>query len=145
MSHRAAIVLLQDGMIALIERYKNGDHYFTFPGGHVEAGESPEKAAIRETKEELGLEVVIQKEFARMRWRGNWQQYYLVEARGGNFGDQQGPEMQRSVQESGSYQPTWVPVGELLAIPLRPRQVAELVEKNLRKGWPEGPVELVEE
>ena len=61
MSYRAAIILLQDDQIALIERHRAGQHYFTFPGGHVEPGETPEQAAVRETKEELGMDVTIQR------------------------------------------------------------------------------------
>ncbi len=59
MSYRAAILLLQDNKIALIERHRQGLHYFTFPGSHVDEGETPEQAAIRETLEELGLEVTL--------------------------------------------------------------------------------------
>ena len=61
MSYRAAVVLLQDDKIALVERHRAGLHYFTFPGGHVEPGETPEQAAVRETREELGLDVSIQR------------------------------------------------------------------------------------
>ncbi|HEY5158219.1 MAG TPA: NUDIX domain-containing protein, partial [Anaerolineales bacterium] len=69
MSYRAAILLLQDDKIALIERQRAGLHYFTFPGGHVEEGETPEQAAVREAAEELGLQVVIKKMLVRMGWQ----------------------------------------------------------------------------
>lgn len=144
MSHRAAVFLFQGDKIALIERHKQGVHYFTFPGGHVEAGESLEEAAVRETKEELGLDVVVQREAARMNWRGHWQHYFLVVTRGGIFGEGNGPEMSRSVQESGTYHPTWLPVSALLEQPVRPREVAELVLRCSETGWLEAPVVLTE-
>ena len=81
MSHRAAIFLVEDGRIALIERYKQGVHYFTFPGGHVEAGESPQEAAVREAKEELGLDVRLKRKLpacsggdagSTTTWRRAW-------------------------------------------------------------------------
>lgn len=39
--------------VALIE---DPWHNFTFPKGHIEKGEKPEEAALRETAEELGVE-----------------------------------------------------------------------------------------
>ncbi len=93
MSYRAAIVLLRDNKVALIERYRAGMHYFAFPGGHVEPGESPEEAAVREAKEELGLDVSIQRLLAEIWWRDRPQYYYLVEAKGGEFGSGTGEEM----------------------------------------------------
>jgi len=144
MSHRAAIFLVEDGRIALIERYKQGAHYFSFPGGHVEAGESPLEAAVREAKEELGLDVRLIREIAHMFWRGRWQHYYLAERLGGTFGLGDGPEMYRPVEVSGTYHPTWLSVEELTSQPVRPPEVAEKVRGWALEGWPENSV-IVEE
>ncbi len=48
--------------IVLIER-KNPPYGFALPGGFVEYGESPEKAVLREIKEETGLDAEIVKQF----------------------------------------------------------------------------------
>jgi 8-oxo-dGTP pyrophosphatase MutT (NUDIX family) len=53
----AAIVTSKHGV--LVERRHDGRPLWTFPAGEIEPGESPEDAAIRETKEETGLQVVI--------------------------------------------------------------------------------------
>ena len=51
-------VIIREGKIALIKRGNEpGKGKWSIPGGHVELGETPEEAVVRETKEETGLEV----------------------------------------------------------------------------------------
>lgn len=54
----ASVALVRDGKVLLIKRalapYQN---LWTFPGGRMEAGETPEQCAIREVQEELGLTI----------------------------------------------------------------------------------------
>ena len=56
---RARIVLIEHGRVALIRRDRDGQTDFFFPGGGVEAGETPEEAARREAVEKLGVEVEL--------------------------------------------------------------------------------------
>ena len=55
-----AIVIYKDGdrCKILLVRNHNGRNY-SFPKGHVESGESEKQAAIREVKEETGLDIEI--------------------------------------------------------------------------------------
>jgi 8-oxo-dGTP diphosphatase len=51
-------VIVADGKLLLIRRRKReGDLLWALPGGAIEAGETPEEAAVRETVEETGLVV----------------------------------------------------------------------------------------
>ncbi len=44
--------------VFLIHQYGSaGDVYWTFPKGHAEGNESPEEAAVRELKEETGIDL----------------------------------------------------------------------------------------
>jgi len=144
MSYRAAVVLIEDEKIALIERHRQGRHYFTFPGGHVDPGETPEQAAVRETAEELGLQVVIQRLLAEIWWHEKPQYYFLVQTIGGTFGTGTGEELIRPLPIKGTYQPLWTPVRDLLDLPVQPREMAELVVRSLKEGWPEEPVVIPE-
>ena len=47
------VLVVQDGRFLCGTRLKDGS--VSGPGGHIEAGESPEDAAIRETREEFGI------------------------------------------------------------------------------------------
>jgi ADP-ribose pyrophosphatase YjhB (NUDIX family) len=50
-------VVERDGRYLLVEEYAMGKRVLNLPGGHIESGESPEQATIRETLEETGCSV----------------------------------------------------------------------------------------
>ena len=56
-----AIITNSQGQILLIERHHAGKHYFVLPGGHIDQGETPEQAVVREVREETGLTVTVDK------------------------------------------------------------------------------------
>ena len=82
---RAAVVVLQDGKIALLERNRRGTRYFVFPGGGIDKGETPEQAAAREADEELGLQVTIVRLVAEVSYHGMPQYFFLAEAHRGRL------------------------------------------------------------
>jgi 8-oxo-dGTP diphosphatase len=54
----AAAVIVRSSRVLLVRRaIEEGDLRWQFPAGKLEAGESPEQAAVRETEEETGLTV----------------------------------------------------------------------------------------
>lgn len=55
-----ALILNQDGLMLLAKSQKCREKYTVF-GGHVELGESMEEAIIREVKEEVGVDVSVEK------------------------------------------------------------------------------------
>lgn len=52
-----AIIAVGGKVLMIRRREREGKLLWAFPGGGIEAGESPEQAAVRETAEEVGLEV----------------------------------------------------------------------------------------
>ena len=139
---RAGIVLIQQNKVALIERHRAGLHYFVFPGGGVDEGESPEEAAVREAMEELGVEVSIKQKVAEVQLGQKSRQiYFLVEQTGGEFGTGVGEEYTDSDPDSaeeGIYMPIWMPIDELLHHKnIHPADVAKLVVRSIEEGWKE--------
>jgi 8-oxo-dGTP pyrophosphatase MutT (NUDIX family) len=137
---RAGVVLIEDNKVALIERHRAGLHYFVFPGGGVDDGESPAQAAVREAMEELGTEVVIKQKVAEIHiGRKSRQVYFLVEQTSGEFGTGIGEEYTDSDPndpEEGIYVPIWMPIDELLLHEkIYPAAVARLVVKSVQEGW----------
>lgn len=53
----SVIPILDDGSVVMVKQYRHpvGAEVWEFPAGHIEPGETPEFAAIRELKEETGF------------------------------------------------------------------------------------------
>ncbi|CAN7361491.1 NUDIX domain-containing protein [Rossellomorea sp. LjRoot5] len=53
MFHRAGIILIENGSLAVIKRIRNGCVYYVIPGGGMEGGGTGIETAIREAKEDF--------------------------------------------------------------------------------------------
>jgi 8-oxo-dGTP diphosphatase len=123
---RAAVVIVENGRVALIERVRDRRTYFVFPGGGVEAGESPQQAAVREAHEELGVRVELGDLVSVAYRNGREQRYYLASIAGGTFGTGRGNEMMTSgTTAKGTYRPVWVDLTSLTELDVRPRALSE--------------------
>ncbi len=142
---RAGLILIQEDKIALIERYRAGQHYFIIPGGQVEKNESLTAAVIREAFEELGLNVFPEKLVAVVSFFDKPQYYYQVTVTDGVFGAGKGPEMMGLYpEENGTYLAVWKSIDALRSIDLRPAPLIPLIEAALQGEWPDQPLNLYE-
>lgn len=57
---RAQVVLLREKQILMACHQRSQGRYWVLPGVQIEAGETPEAAAIRETREETGFEIRLE-------------------------------------------------------------------------------------
>ena len=144
---RAAAIIVESGRVALIERRNERGLYYVFPGGHVEEGETPEAAAVREVREELGLEVEVGRLVAEVTFKGRMQSFFAARVVGGEFGSGDGAEMAGLRPERGTYVPVWLEAAELTTQPVLPVHVAALAAAAARdenSGWPAEPLRYVE-
>jgi len=140
----ATAVVVHDGCIALIERHRDGMHYWAVPGGGMEDGERPEQAAVREAFEELGLVVVVVRKLAQVthgsgagRPRSH---VFLCSTEEATIGSMTGPERSRASDEN-TYEPRWVDVELAAKAGLIDGAVGALIADYSRTGsWPVGLV-----
>ncbi len=145
MRQRSGIILIEENKLALMERHRAGRHYFAFPGGGVDEGETPQQAAIREAEEELGIIVAIKQKVAEVIFNGKPQYYFLAEKLSGEFGTGRGEEYGEYNPEHGTYHPVWMPLADVLNNNVLPRELAELVVRSVEEGWSAEPVIIIEE
>jgi ADP-ribose pyrophosphatase YjhB (NUDIX family) len=129
MTHiRSGILLIEDEKVALIRRVNARGTYYLFPGGTVEAGESPEEAAVREAREELGLEVRLSGLAAVVEYGDTEQRFYLAQRIGGVFGMGEGEELVSPAGSArGTYTPVWVKRSCLNGCNVCPPELARLI------------------
>ncbi|MGM5488821.1 MAG: GrpB family protein [Nanobdellota archaeon] len=108
----ARALILNNENILLIHRFKNGREYFALPGGHIEPGETPEQATIREIKEEANLDIAIDRKLWTLNpFDDSEHHFYLVTDFTG-IPQLGGPEKERN-SEHNAYALEWHSLNEI--------------------------------
>ncbi len=67
--HVVAAVICHEGRFFATQRgYGEWKDYWEFPGGKIEAGETPEEALVREIREELDTEILVGQKIATVEY-----------------------------------------------------------------------------
>ncbi len=72
----AAIIRKGDKVFATQRGYGPWKDYWEYPGGKVEAGETPQQALAREIREELDTEIRVDKYLTTIEW--DYPQFHLT-------------------------------------------------------------------
>lgn len=79
-------VIFKDNQVVLIYRERDGEQYYVFPGGKIENNETKEECIVRECKEELGLEVSVNKYIYEVKGEDFIQHFFLCNWLSGEIG-----------------------------------------------------------
>lgn len=138
----AGIVMMNDGIVFMhrknVIRNKDYQEYYTFPGGHLEEGETLEEGVIREIKEEFGINVkVVRKLYELENDRVNMKEYFfLCKYIDGEFGTGDGEEFSNNPEykDSGEYIPEIVKRESIPGLILLPLEIKEKFVQDLQEG-----------
>ena len=138
----AGIVPMKDGFafmhrVGVIKR-KDYQEYYTFPGGGLEEGETPEEGTIREIKEEFGINVkVIKKLYEMQSEKFNQKEiFFLCEYIDGEFGTGDGTEFNNDPKyiESGKFLPEIIKREDVKDLLLLPFEIKDRFVKDIEEG-----------
>jgi len=140
---RISGVLVADGEIMLIRRVRDGERYFTLPGGHLENGDSHTDTLVREFAEETEHKVEVGRLLYRVEVRGREtarlpakEYIYMCTLACEKTMPRlcEGPERAYGGVRN-LFEPRWVTVSELSHKPLLSRVVKDWLIYDLERGF----------
>lgn len=130
MQKRVRAVIIQDGKLLTIKRFKNNETYFVLPDGGVNDSENEKSALIRECLEEVNVDVVVGDLIFRQVFNKNEELFYLCDIVSGAVGCGSGDEYKK-MTDSNSYEPTWLVLDEIKDKRIRPSEIADVIRQRL--------------
>lgn len=136
--HTARGIVVHDGQLLLMERWRPGMHYFSIPGGGIEAGESDEETVAREIYEETTITVGVERQVLEMRDGQYQHRIYLCQYVSGQPRlSSHAPELVHMTAKN-RFKPGWVSVDALPELPFTYWQpVKQPLIDGLRNGFGE--------
>jgi len=132
----AGIIIKGDTRILLMHRIKNGDEYYTFPGGGVEESETLSDAVIREIFEETTLKVIIDRELYFHDYETSEGHYFLCKYLHGEpkLGDSIEKERMKK-DKNDFYKPEWIETNKLNNLLVYPLEIRDWLITDLANGF----------
>ena len=128
---RVRAVVIKNGRVLALERHKQGDHFWCFPGGKIEKDESAGEAVKRECLEEVNVGIKVGRKIYRQEFEGRQIDFYLGKIVSGKVGRGSGPEYQQRDGPSNTYRPVWLPIKNLAKYDLRPNGLRDKIVQYL--------------
>lgn len=121
-------IIFCDNQIILMYRENNNRVYYTLPGGGLEDNEDLANCVIREIKEELGIDIIPQKEIYYYEDSKSIHHYFTSKWISGCFGTGQGEEYEKD-NIGGIYIPQLIDIQKLSDLSLVPQEIKiQLIE-----------------
>ena len=139
-TYQAYAVVLDNDKILLCRKDRLGKTYWVLPGGAIEIGESVTHAVARETKEETGYDIAIEK-WLYLRHANDvlsgrrLEVYVLGRATGGKLDGKSDPD--GDIKEA-----RWVPLTEMHTLDAKPAILKDVLAADFASNFVKNPRDL---
>jgi 8-oxo-dGTP diphosphatase len=116
--HTGRALVIHDGKLLLMERWRDGLHYFSIPGGGIEDGETPEQTAVREVAEETTISISIVREVVQLHVGDIVHHIFLADYLSGTPHLAVDSEESHIAHTHNRFLPDWVDVAQFSTVPL---------------------------
>lgn len=133
-------IVIKDGKILLMERWRDGLHYYSIPGGKIEKGESRQQTVVRELMEETSVVVRAVRLVAELKAEGSTHFIFLCDYLSGEPALQPDSEEAIIADRHNRFRPCWQPASNLDNLYLRYWEALKpVIVAGLREGFKSKP------
>ncbi len=136
-------VVVNDDNLLVMKRKRDGNEFFSFPGGGIEEGEEPEEAVERELLEETSIKATVTKRvYVYYSERFGKQIFFLCKYESGKPKLQANSVEAKIVKEEGQvYDPRWISIEEADKVLLYPEEIKPDFMKHVKNdSFPKKPL-----
>lgn len=126
MSIRVRAVIIHNNNLVALERHKGDSHFWCFPGGGVEEGETEKEALIRECLEEINIQVKVGEKIWEQDFHSEKISFYLCHVISGEVGKGNGPEYENN-NGNDIHEPVLLPLKDLQKYDLKPNDLRDKI------------------
>lgn len=141
----ARAVVIRDGKLLIMKRVKPTESYYALLGGGIEAGETPDQAAIREVAEEASIVIanptLIFIEEPHQKF-GRQYIYLCDYVSGEPMLAEDSVESTDNILGSNNYEPMWIDLDMVKDLPFRSPMLQKALVYALQNGFPGSPKHL---
>lgn len=123
-------IIFKDNQVLLIYRERNNETYYVFPGGKIEENETKEECIIRECKEELGIDVSVEKYVYEVKGQEFVQHFFLCKWKSGMLGTGDINEYDPN-RKGGLQKPCMIDLKDINKLNIVSPQIIEQLSKDI--------------
>jgi 8-oxo-dGTP diphosphatase len=136
--HRVAGVVVHEGKVLLMRRRNRGKEYYTFPGGGIEKGETPESALMRELREETSIAVTPKKLLYTVMWDDDTEEFFYLCSFVSGEPKLADDSIEKEVMKKDTeqyYEPLWMELSRIPILLAYPLEVRDYFIKDVRSNF----------